>query len=156
MEFEVYELHEQILLYLYEYRNTGNLYNLLDKFGNLNRNLLREKVDELYSKGFIHVIPEYYVQVVSLKPKKNRGVTVQTGNRQNKPERILARILTTGVEYVKKEILNQNRQSSNINIGKGSNVNFGTTKSQSVKSSNSQRLISAKKEMSIIKRCSLE
>lgn len=50
-----HELHEQILIYLFELRHTSVYFDLLIKFNPAPRELIFKKIEELKIKGFIEV-----------------------------------------------------------------------------------------------------
>lgn len=95
-----YELHEKILLYLYELRHKDELYDLLIKFNDINDSLLRETTEHLQKEGLIET--EYPFLGVG-------SVDFNTGRIDfpyaEKEDFLKAKILTPGIEYVKQNLL---------------------------------------------------
>jgi hypothetical protein len=95
-----YEIHERILLYLYELRHKDESYDLLKKFSDVNETLLRDTAEHLRKEGLIDV--EY--------PFLGFGsVDFNTGQVDfpyaEKEDYVKAKIKTPGIEYVKQNLL---------------------------------------------------
>jgi hypothetical protein len=94
-----YELHEKILLYLFELRHTDETHDLLIKFEGTPKRLIYSKTEELKKKGFIEV--EYpFAGIGSLDWNTGR---LDFPNAES--EYLKAKIRNEGIEFVKTKIL---------------------------------------------------
>jgi hypothetical protein len=82
------ELHEEILLYLYQFKNDGEFHDILDKFKNYPPKTIYDVTRELNSKKLIHL---------------NSGLRIITGdnNRGHEKDSIRVKILIDGINYLK-------------------------------------------------------
>jgi len=92
------ELHKRILLFLYQYRNTGELHDLTKEFTHIDRNLLAEKIHHSSSKGLIYIPSEEIVDQLNSK-NPNNGKPDKSRMENAKP--IYAKISNEGIEYLK-------------------------------------------------------
>ena len=86
------ELHEQILLYLFQFRDDGEFHDILAKFNDRNKKLIRETINELATKKFI---------------RENPSLRVITGEPDRYPRKdtLKAKILIDGINFVKEKLL---------------------------------------------------
>lgn len=94
-----YEIHEQILLYLFENRDTDKYYDLLEKFTIVPRQVLHDRVEELKNKNLIDVqYPFYGGFILDVR-------TGETKDMMTHEDFIKAKIRTDGIDHVKNKIL---------------------------------------------------
>jgi hypothetical protein len=86
-----HELHEKILLFLYQFRDDDGFHDLLEYFS-IKESILREKVEQLAKKNFV-------------KQELSFRVLLSGEHRPEKKQVYRAKILIDGIEYVKKQLL---------------------------------------------------
>ena len=97
---EKHELHEEILLFLYQLRNSEERPDLLKKFKGANESILRDTIEHLRERGLIEV--EYpYMGVGTL---DWRSGEIDFPNADPNDFRN-GKIKTAGIEYVKKNLV---------------------------------------------------
>jgi hypothetical protein len=90
------DLHEQILIYLFDLRENGIKHDLLDKFDNVRKNHLYETVISLNEKKYIETD----------RPFKNRLLTYGRDKQlRQEGEKLISKITPDGIDYVKTKIL---------------------------------------------------
>jgi len=94
------ELFEQILFYLYEFRNDGEFHDILDKFKEHPTKVLYSVTRELSSKKMIHW---------------NSGLRIITGDnsRSQTNDTIKVKILIDGINYVRQNLLKKENPKVN-------------------------------------------
>lgn len=100
-----YEIHEQILLYLFQHRNSGQMHDLLQGLHGVERSIISDKALELQQRGYIETkFP--FPGVGSL--DWNTGEVEWHGAEND--DYIKAKISTDGIDYVKSALLNRNHK----------------------------------------------
>jgi len=97
------ELHEKILIYLYELRESDEKHDLLIVFNKVNQTVLSDTIEELRKKKFIEVEYPFYP------PYSLNSPSPPSFNQQNF---IKAKIKLQGIEHVKNEIIFQKKINS--------------------------------------------
>jgi hypothetical protein len=91
-----YDLHEQILIYLFDLRENGIKHDLLDKFDNVRKTHLYETVISLNEKKYIETD----------RPFKTRLLTNGRDKQlRQEGEKLISKITPDGIDYVKTKIL---------------------------------------------------
>lgn len=101
------EIHEKILLFLFEHRNNDEVYDLYKQFSGVDQNIIAKRTRELQKQGFISLeFPFGGATVFLMKTGEVKGSMPPSGHF------IKARILTPGIDYVKKELLKKDSFAS--------------------------------------------
>lgn len=104
-----HELHERIMLFLFEHRNTNNSYDLLQEFKDDDSDLVTERAQYLYNQKYIHAFFPSGFGLMNLQTGEyTHGMSIS--------DSISARILPAGIDYVKKELMKNDKQES-IKVG---------------------------------------
>jgi hypothetical protein len=94
-----YEIHEQILLHLYELRNSDEYSDLLIQFKDISSQVLNDRVEELRTKDLIDVQYPFQGGFI-MEYGSGRTTNIIGGQRYLK-----AKIKADGIDYVKDKIL---------------------------------------------------